>query len=77
VIVCHCNVIAVREIEAAIRDILARDPGAPLSPPAIYRELGKRGRCCGCFPQVEQVVEKLLATVLISDYVELTGADPA
>ena len=63
-IVCHCNVIADTEIEAAVRAILARDPGAPLEPQWVYRELQKRGRCCGCFPQVERLVANLLASAM-------------
>ncbi len=73
-IVCHCNVIARRQIEDAVREILARDAGAPLNPQHIYRELGKRGKCCGCFPQVERVVEQMLAAALQEDGAPLVDA---
>lgn len=61
-IVCHCNVVARAEIEAAIRVILAEDAGAPLEPQHVYRALSRRGRCCGCFPAVARIVEEVLAS---------------
>ena len=27
-----------------------------LTPNLIYHRLGRRGRCCGCFPQVSEVI---------------------
>lgn len=55
-IVCHCNIIKRAEITQAVRDILAADPSAPLEPQHIYKELQKRGQCCGCFPAVRNIV---------------------
>lgn len=28
------------------------DPSARLTPGMVYRDLGRRGRCCGCFPAI-------------------------
>ncbi|WP_244606467.1 (2Fe-2S)-binding protein [Arsenicitalea aurantiaca] len=55
-LVCHCNVIAEREIRQVIRAFLKADPWAVIVPAKIYRELGKRGRCCGCFPNVVDII---------------------
>jgi bacterioferritin-associated ferredoxin len=55
-IVCSCNVITKRDIEATIERALADDPYAVLTPNLIYHRLGKRGRCCGCFPQVVRML---------------------
>lgn len=55
-IVCSCNVITRRDIEAVIERILADDPYAVLTPNLIYHRLGRRGRCCGCFPQVSRIL---------------------
>lgn len=63
-IVCHCNVILKRDIEDAVRRLLAADPGAPLEPAHVYRELQKRGRCCGCFPTVRSIVREVLEDAL-------------
>lgn len=59
-IVCHCNVIKRAEIESSIRELLAEDPSACLRPQSVYKMLQKRGKCCGCFPQVESIVETVL-----------------
>ena len=55
-IVCSCNIITHRDIEAVIERILADDPYAVLTPGLIYHRLGRRGRCCGCFPQVSRIL---------------------
>ena len=55
-IVCSCNIITRRHIEAVIERLLADDPYAVLTPNLIYHRLGRRGRCCGCFPQVSRIL---------------------
>lgn len=59
-IVCHCNVITKADIELAVRDLLSDDPWYQLTPGAVYHALGKRGKCCGCFPAV---IDHLIAVV--------------
>jgi bacterioferritin-associated ferredoxin len=55
-IVCSCNIITRRDIEGVIEAILADDPYAVLTPGLIYHRLGRRGRCCGCFPHVSRIL---------------------
>ena len=55
-IVCSCNIITRRDIERIIEQCLAEDRFAVLTPNLIYHRLGRRGRCCGCFPQVSQIL---------------------
>jgi bacterioferritin-associated ferredoxin len=55
-IVCSCNIITRREIESVIERILGDDPYAVLTPNLIYHRLGRRGRCCGCFPLASQIL---------------------
>ena len=55
-IVCSCNIITRRDIEMVIERLLAEDPYAVLTPNLIYHRLGRRGRCCGCFPQVSRIL---------------------
>ena len=55
-IVCHCNFITRDEIRAAIQDLRADDPYRVIIPGLVYHRLGKRGRCCGCFPQVIELI---------------------
>ena len=55
-IVCSCNVIVRRDIESVIEEILAEDPYAVLTPGLLYHRLGRRGKCCGCFPHVSRIL---------------------
>ncbi|ESR22409.1 (2Fe-2S)-binding protein [Lutibaculum baratangense] len=55
-IVCHCNVITRKEIEEVVDRLLAADPYCVVTPGRIYHRLGKRGRCCNCFPLVVQIL---------------------
>ena len=55
-IVCSCNVITRRDVESVIEEILVADPYAVLTPNLLYHRLGRRGKCCGCFPHVTQIL---------------------
>ena len=57
-IVCSCNIIMKDEIKSIILSMLKADPWRLIVPNQVYHEMGKRGKCCGCFPQlVELIVE--------------------
>ena len=55
-LVCHCNLITQDEIEATIRSLLDDDPWQLLVPAKVYHAMSKRGRCCGCFPNVVETI---------------------
>lgn len=55
-LVCHCNVITQREIEQAVIALLDADPWQLIVPAKVYHALEKRGRCCGCFPNVVETI---------------------
>lgn len=55
-IVCSCNIITRGDIEAVIEEILVADPYAVLTPGLLYHRLGRRGKCCGCFPHVSDIL---------------------
>ncbi|MCU0832106.1 MAG: (2Fe-2S)-binding protein [Rhizobiaceae bacterium] len=55
-IVCHCNVITREEIVAEIEAMLAVDEWQLIVPLKVYHALERRGRCCGCFPQVTSII---------------------
>lgn len=57
-IVCHCNVITESHIREAVAELLAADPFRVLTPGYVYRALGKKGRCCGCFPTAIDVIRR-------------------
>jgi hypothetical protein len=55
-LICHCNIITEKEIEEAILDLLEQDPWTLIVPAKVYHSLRKRGRCCGCFPNVVETI---------------------
>jgi len=55
-LVCHCNLITEKEVEETILELLAEDPWMLVVPASVYHRLGKRGRCCGCFPNVVETI---------------------
>jgi bacterioferritin-associated ferredoxin len=55
-IVCSCNVIMKREIEEEISRLLEKDSWQLITPGVVYHAMKKRGRCCGCFPNVISVI---------------------
>lgn len=65
-IVCHCNVLTVEDIQTTVDELLVEAPLDLITPGVVYRRLGTRGRCCGCFPLAIDVInaeiERRLAT---------------
>lgn len=55
-IICSCNVITEAEIASAVMELLHEDPWRVIAPVQIYHALGKRGKCCSCFPNVIEVI---------------------
>jgi hypothetical protein len=55
-LICHCNLITEKEIEEAILDLLDRDPWTLIVPAKVYHSMRKRGRCCGCFPNLVETI---------------------
>jgi hypothetical protein len=55
-LICHCNLITEKEIEDTIIELLDRDPWMLIVPARVYHTLAKRGRCCGCFPNVVETI---------------------
>jgi hypothetical protein len=58
-LICQCNVISSREIEAIIRGFLREDPWAIIVPAKVYRELDKRCKCSGCVPNVVDLITRV------------------
>ncbi len=55
-LICHCNLITEKEIEETILDLLDEDAWQLVVPAKVYHRLAKRGRCCGCFPNVVETI---------------------
>ncbi|WP_188822238.1 (2Fe-2S)-binding protein [Brucella endophytica] len=55
-LVCHCNIITQKEIEETIISLLDQDCWQLIVPAKVYHAMSKRGRCCGCFPNVVETI---------------------
>ncbi len=55
-LICHCNLITEKEIVDTIVQLLDQDPWSLIVPAKVYHALHKRGRCCGCFPNVVETI---------------------
>lgn len=55
-LVCSCNLIVKDEIVEVIRGFLDEDRWTLITPSRVYHEMGKRGRCCGCFPNIINII---------------------
>ena len=55
-LICQCNIITEKEIEQAIVALLDQDPWQLIVPAKVYHAMQKRGRCCGCFPNVVETI---------------------
>ncbi|MGD9914016.1 MAG: (2Fe-2S)-binding protein [Rhizobiaceae bacterium] len=58
-LICHCNLITEKEIEETIIELLHDDPWQLIVPAKVYHTLQKRGRCCGCFPNVVETIIRI------------------
>ena len=57
-LICSCNIVTREEIRSTIIALLEDDPWQLIVPAKVYHEMGKKGRCCGCFPNlVDLIVE--------------------
>ena len=51
-IICSCNVISHREIEAVVEELVASDANVVVTPGMVYRAMGHRPKCGTCFQNV-------------------------
>ena len=54
--VCSCNLITDKDIKEAIVSLLDEDCWQLIVPGKVYHAMQKRGRCCGCFPNVVDLI---------------------
>lgn len=55
-LVCSCNYITDKDIKDVINALLDEDCWQLIVPSKVYHAMGKRGRCCGCFPNVVEII---------------------
>ncbi|MCC6206183.1 MAG: (2Fe-2S)-binding protein [Hyphomicrobiales bacterium] len=72
-LICHCNIITEKEIEQTIISLLEQDAWQLIVPAKVYHTLKKRGRCCGCFPNVVETIIRVTENYHARS--EASGAD--
>lgn len=55
-LVCSCNFITENDIREVITALLDEDCWQLIVPAKVYHAMQKRGRCCGCFPRVVDLI---------------------
>ena len=55
-LVCSCNFITEQEVRETIWQMLDEDCWQLIVPGKLYHTMNKRGRCCGCFPNVVELI---------------------
>jgi len=55
-IVCSCNIITEADIAGIVTEFLEQDPWRLIVPVQVYHAMRQRGRCCGCFPRVVDII---------------------
>lgn len=58
-IVCSCNVITDAELREAAARLREANGGGVVTPGAVFRELGHRPRCGGCFSAVVPIIHEV------------------
>lgn len=67
-IVCSCNVISSREIEAAVEELVASDADVVLTPGLVYESFGCRPKCGMCLQHVVQLIHEHRETIQTPGY---------
>lgn len=57
-IICSCNRLSDKDLRRGARAVLDRPEGGVVTPGAVFRALGCRPRCGGCFPRVIEEIHQ-------------------
>ncbi|MEP3046729.1 MAG: (2Fe-2S)-binding protein [Roseibium sp.] len=57
-LICSCNVLTDEQLREASREMRADPNGKVPTPGAVFRYLGCRPRCGGCFPSVIDIIHE-------------------
>lgn len=75
-ILCSCAVIREDEMRAAIRELIKKNPKAPVTPNRVYKQMGKSPDCSDCAPLLTRRIQLIAADVAISELVLKGQAQP-
>ena len=68
--VCSCNIITDKDIRDVIISLLDEDCWQLIVPGKVYHAMQKRGRCCGCFPNVVDIIVETTRAYHAARYAE-------
>ncbi|MBN9668821.1 (2Fe-2S)-binding protein [Roseibium aggregatum] len=57
-IICSCNVLSDKKLQDAAEEMRQDPNGRMPTPGAVFRHLGCRPRCGGCFPSVIDIIHE-------------------
>ncbi|GAA0779850.1 (2Fe-2S)-binding protein [Roseibium denhamense] len=57
-LICSCNVLSDKQLREAAEEMRADPNGKVPTPGAVFRHLGCRPRCGGCFPSVIDIIHE-------------------
>ncbi|QDG74527.1 bacterioferritin-associated ferredoxin [Labrenzia sp. PHM005] len=57
-LICSCNVLTDKQLREAAAEMRADPNGKIPTPGAVFRHLGCRPRCGGCFPSVIDIIHE-------------------
>ena len=58
-IICSCNVLSDEQLRNAAKEMRADPNGKIPTPGSVFRRLGCRPRCGGCFPAVIEIIHDM------------------
>lgn len=62
-IICHCNRLTRDDLAKSIDRLLAFDPTVRPVPSVVHAEAGCRSKCCGCYPELQRMIDHRMETV--------------
>ena len=60
-IICHCNVICSKRIEAAVSEALQEETLGPVTPASVYEQCRCAPSCGGCHQLIRRIIQDMTA----------------
>ncbi len=73
-ILCSCAVIRQNEMRDAIRELIEKNPKAPVTPNRVYRQMGKSPDCTDCAPLLTRRIQMIYTDIVVNENI-LKGQD--
>jgi bacterioferritin-associated ferredoxin len=74
-ILCSCAVIRQDEMRDAIRELVRKNPNAPVTPNRVYKQMGKTPDCTDCAPLLLRRIQMIYTDIIVNEKI-LKGQEP-